>query len=84
MIYRYLCQYDCVTFYNLVKSLHSTEMAMKSGGWMLLPSAETLFIESKRRIMKQTSSSSESQKKKLKNDTDDPKPKGKNIGNSKD
>ncbi|XP_076044470.1 DNA repair endonuclease XPF mei-9 [Oratosquilla oratoria] len=49
-ILEYLCQYDCVTFYNLVSSLQTTEKAMQSGGWMLLASAETLFVNAKLRI----------------------------------
>ena len=49
-ICRYLTQYDCVTFYNLVNSLKTTEEALKSSGWMLLSSAETLFLNSKLRV----------------------------------
>ncbi|XP_045109312.1 DNA repair endonuclease XPF-like isoform X3 [Portunus trituberculatus] len=46
----YLTQYDCVTFYNLVNSLRTTEEALKSSGWMLLSSADSLFLNSKHRV----------------------------------
>jgi hypothetical protein len=48
---RYLTRYDCVTFNTLVNSLRSTEYAMKSSGWLLLDSAETLFVVSKQRVI---------------------------------
>lgn len=48
-MYRYLCQYDCLTFFHLVSSLYSTEKAMQSAGWMLLGAADALFVESKLR-----------------------------------
>lgn len=47
----YLTKYDCVTFNTLVSSLRSTEYAMKSWGWLLLDSAETLFVVSKQRVI---------------------------------
>jgi DNA excision repair protein ERCC-4 len=47
---RYLTKYDCVTFITLVNSLRSTDYAMKSSGWLLLDSAETLFVVSKQRV----------------------------------
>lgn len=46
----YLTQYDCITFYNLVAALRTAESAMKSGGWVLLDSAETLFLSAKARV----------------------------------
>nr|XP_045584995.1 DNA repair endonuclease XPF-like isoform X2 [Procambarus clarkii]XP_045585004.1 DNA repair endonuclease XPF-like isoform X2 [Procambarus clarkii] len=46
----YLTQYDCVTFYNLVNSLRTTEKAIQSSGWMLLGSAESLFVNAKLRV----------------------------------
>ncbi|XP_063589883.1 DNA repair endonuclease XPF-like [Penaeus indicus] len=46
----YLTQYDCVTFYNLVNSLRTTEAAIQSSGWMFLGAAETLFVNSKLRV----------------------------------
>ncbi|XP_071518364.1 DNA repair endonuclease XPF-like [Panulirus ornatus] len=49
-VLEYLTQYDCVTFYNLVSSLKTTEKAMQSSGWMLLGSAESLFINAKLRV----------------------------------
>ena len=46
----YLTQYDCITFYAFVSALRTTENAMKTGGWMILDSAETLFITSRQRV----------------------------------
>jgi DNA excision repair protein ERCC-4 len=45
-----LTQYDCVTFNVVVKSLKTTEKALKSAGWMLLDAAENLFITTKARV----------------------------------
>jgi DNA excision repair protein ERCC-4 len=45
-----LTQYDCATFYSLLLPLRSTEYAHSSAGWVLLPAAETLFLESKSRL----------------------------------
>lgn len=45
-----LTQYDCVTYNVVVKSLQTTERAIKNSGWMLLDSAEHLFITSKARV----------------------------------
>lgn len=59
----YLTQYDCVTFYNLVNSLRTTEKALQSSGWMLLSSAETLFYYAKLRVF-----GSDSKKGKKEND----------------
>lgn len=39
-----------MTFYNLVNSLRTTEEALKSSGWMLLSSADSLFLNSKLRV----------------------------------
>ncbi|XP_068247046.1 DNA repair endonuclease XPF [Palaemon carinicauda] len=50
----YLTQYDCVTFYNLVSSLRTTEKAIQSSGWMLLGSAESLFLSAKERVFGNT------------------------------
>ncbi|XP_042856458.1 DNA repair endonuclease XPF-like [Penaeus japonicus] len=46
----YLTQYDCVTFYNLINSLKTTEKAIQSSGWMFLGAAETLFVNAKLRV----------------------------------
>ena len=46
----YLTQYDCITFYTFVSTLKTTESAMKSGGWVLLDSAETLFLTARDRV----------------------------------
>ena len=40
----YLTQYDCVTFLAFVSALRTTENAMRTGGWMILDAAETLFL----------------------------------------
>lgn len=45
-----LTQYDCVTFHSVIKSLQTTERALKSSGWMLLDAAETLFLTAKARV----------------------------------
>lgn len=45
-----LTQYDCVTFNVVVKSLRTTEKALKSAGWMLLDAAENLFLTAKARV----------------------------------
>jgi len=50
LVLTYLTKYDCVTFNTLVNSLRSTDYAMKSSGWLLLDSAETLFVVSKQRV----------------------------------
>jgi len=47
----YLTQYDCITFYNLIAALRTAERAINSSsGWVLLDSAETLFLASKERV----------------------------------
>ena len=50
LVLTYLTQYDCITFYNFVSTLKTTESAIKSGGWVLLDSAETLFISARDRV----------------------------------
>ena len=49
-ILMHLTNYDCITFYSFVSALRTTEFAMKSGGWMILDSAETLFNCAKARV----------------------------------
>jgi len=66
MVLTYLTQYDCITFYNFVSTLKTAESAMKSGGWVLLDSAETLFLTSKARVFDSIESSKP--KSKPKND----------------
>jgi hypothetical protein len=39
-----------VTFNVVVKSLRTTEKALKSAGWMLLDAAENLFLTAKARV----------------------------------
>jgi DNA excision repair protein ERCC-4 len=46
----YLTQYDAITFFNFVSTLKTAESAMKSGGWVLLDSAETLFLTAQARV----------------------------------
>ena len=50
LVLTYLTQYDCITFYTFVSTLKTTESAMKSGGWVLLDSAETLFLTARDRV----------------------------------
>ena len=50
LVLTFLTQYDCITFYNFVSTLKTTESAIKSGGWVLLDSAETLFNTARDRV----------------------------------
>ena len=50
LVLTYLTQYDCITFYNFVSTLKTAENAMKSGGWIILDSAETLFVTARDRV----------------------------------
>ena len=52
LVLTYLTQYDCITFYNFVSTLRTAENAMKSGGWIILDSAETLFVTARDRVFK--------------------------------
>ena len=45
-----LTQSDCVTFLSFVSALRTTENAMRSGGWMILDAAETLFLTARARV----------------------------------
>lgn len=47
---RSLTQTDSVRFNNLVTSLRSTEYAHRSSGWVLMDSAETLFVTAEKRL----------------------------------
>ena len=60
LVLTYLIQYDCITFYNFVATLKTAESAMKSGGWVVLDSAETLFVTARDRVFQ----SMENKKKK--------------------
>jgi DNA excision repair protein ERCC-4 len=60
-ILTHLTNYDCITFYSFVSALQTTENAIRSGGWMILDSAETLFISAKSRVFGPDSSSSTSE-----------------------
>ena len=46
----YLTRYDCITFQEFVSALKTTDNAMKSGGWMILDAAETLFATAQLRV----------------------------------
>ena len=50
LVLTYLTQYDAITFFNFVSTLKTAESAMKSGGWVLLDSAETLFLTAQKRV----------------------------------
>ncbi|XP_030852545.1 DNA repair endonuclease XPF [Strongylocentrotus purpuratus] len=51
MLLFYLTQYDCVTFYNFLKTLRGNERAMANNtGWLFLEAAEMMFVHAKRRI----------------------------------
>eukprot|EP00095_Tigriopus_kingsejongensis_P010571 snap_masked-scaffold1137_size60140-processed-gene-0.6 protein:Tk10571 transcript:snap_masked-scaffold1137_size60140-processed-gene-0.6-mRNA-1 annotation:"dna repair endonuclease xpf" len=67
MVLNFLTQYDCITFYAFVSALRTTENAMKSGGWMILDAAETLFQASKERVFGpfKTAQEFETKRKKL-------------------
>lgn len=45
-----LTHYDCVTFHCVVRSLRTTEQALRTAGWMLLDAAETLFVTARARV----------------------------------
>ncbi len=47
----FLTQYDCITFLMFVNALRTTENAMRSGGWMILDAAETLFLSARKRVL---------------------------------
>ncbi len=65
-IMTYLTQYDCITFYNFVSALRTTENAVRSGGWMLADAAETLFLTARERVFGEDSSTGGRPSKKLK------------------
>ncbi|CAG0916923.1 unnamed protein product [Notodromas monacha] len=46
-----LAQSDCIAFERKISHLRTTEMAMKSSGWMLMDAAQTLFVEAKKRMV---------------------------------
>ena len=46
----HLTRYDCITFHAFVSALKTKDNAMKSGGWMILDSAETLFTTAQLRV----------------------------------
>ena len=58
-----LTSYDCITFYTFVSALRTTESAMRSGGWMILDSAESLFLTAKSRVFGPESGGEENAKK---------------------
>ncbi|XP_060605869.1 DNA repair endonuclease XPF-like [Ruditapes philippinarum] len=51
LILRHLTQYDCVTFYNMVNSVRTSEKTFgQNTGWLFLESADNLFIHAKSRV----------------------------------
>lgn len=66
LLLTYLTQYDCITFYAFVSALRTTENAMKSGGWMILDAAETLFLTSKERLFGKCKDAQDFEKKRKK------------------
>ncbi|XP_071490340.1 DNA repair endonuclease XPF-like [Diadema antillarum] len=51
MLLFYLTQYDCVTFYNFLKTLRGNERSVaNNSGWLFLEAAESMFVHAKRRI----------------------------------
>ena len=65
----HLTQYDCVTFQALISTLRTSDNAVKSGGWMILDAADTLFVTAKARVFGMAASAAE--KNLLAADTDD-------------
>ncbi len=60
----HLTNYDAITFYAFVSALRTTENAMRSGGWMILDSAESLFMTAKARVFGDQSGCSDVKKAK--------------------
>ncbi|CAL9698808.1 unnamed protein product [Knipowitschia caucasica] len=47
----YLTQYDCVTFLNLLESLHSSHKSFGSNsGWLFLDSSTSMFVNARSRV----------------------------------
>ncbi|XP_063077354.1 DNA repair endonuclease XPF [Engraulis encrasicolus] len=47
----YLTQYDCVTFLNLLESLHSSQKSFGSNsGWLFLDSSTSMFVNARQRV----------------------------------
>ncbi|KAI4876486.1 hypothetical protein NFI96_010585 [Prochilodus magdalenae] len=47
----YLTQYDCVTFLNLLESLHSSQKSFGSNsGWLFLDSSTSMFVNARSRV----------------------------------
>ncbi|KAM4624435.1 DNA repair endonuclease XPF [Polymixia lowei] len=47
----YLTQYDCVTFLNLLESLHSSQKNFGSNsGWLFLDSSTSMFVNARNRV----------------------------------
>ena len=63
LVLTFLTQYDCITFYNFVSTLKTTESAIKSGGWVLLDSAETLFKTARDRVFETMETAKKKSKK---------------------
>ncbi|XP_076463171.1 DNA repair endonuclease XPF-like [Babylonia areolata] len=51
LVLKYLTQYDCITFYNLVNSIRTNEKAFgQNTGWLFLDAADSLFVNARRRV----------------------------------
>ncbi|KAL5021200.1 hypothetical protein ScPMuIL_000355 [Solemya velum] len=51
LILSHLTQYDCVTFFNMVNSVRSSEREFgRNTGWLFLDSADSLFVHAKERV----------------------------------
>ncbi|KAJ8040533.1 DNA repair endonuclease XPF [Holothuria leucospilota] len=51
MLLHYLCQYDCVTFYNFLNTLRGSQKAVvNNSGWLFLESANSVFVHARERI----------------------------------
>ncbi|XP_077981125.1 DNA repair endonuclease XPF-like [Glandiceps talaboti] len=47
----YLTQYDCVTFYNFLKTMRSNEKTLvQNSGWLFMESADSMFLHAKERV----------------------------------
>ncbi|XP_052776482.1 DNA repair endonuclease XPF-like isoform X1 [Mya arenaria] len=51
LILRHLTQYDCVTFFNMVNSVRTSEKQFgQNTGWLFLESADSLFVHARDRV----------------------------------
>lgn len=50
LIFRSVTSLDCVRFHSMLSNYSSKDYVHRSSGWLLLDSAETLFVTAKRRL----------------------------------